>query len=258
MKDNNKLDSILLGNRKVLADRITSGKSLKQIVYHKKGKFSKQKVMKIAGISFCLVVSVAFIVFAVSHFSTTKTTPKIEKVTINNKKKKVIQPTESKAIEQVLGTTVVADVVQPIASGNNFVTSDYYLTVPKLNVIGNVLETDLMAKVNDILQNGIVHLPGTVNPGEVGNTIFTAHSSYYNWDYYSHIFAKLDELENGDAIILNKGKSSYVYKVFNKDIIIAKLQAVKYTAGEENIVLLTCWPVGTSDKRLAIYAKRVK
>jgi len=258
-------DSIRPQGRKSITKEVTSNKPIRNIVYHRRnkllvmGKISKKTIIKLA-----ILVATSCLIIALG--SLYRIPDKIKDKVVTKPKKSIVSIEKTVAETPVL-TPAPVQVAEPVSvvgnnqltgTTNNILLTNYYLEVPKLNIFGNILETDSMEKVDSMLKNGVVHLPGTVNPGNIGNTMFTAHSSYYDWDYYSHIFAKINNLENEDKIIIHQNNVLYSYKVFKKEVITAELEAVKYVKGEENIVLLTCWPVGTSQYRLAVYGKRIK
>lgn len=221
-------------------------------VYKKKKKAGKKLVVTTLTSFLCFTV-LSFGVFTYFNFDSIKKQLGFNPTTnIQNFSQIKAKQTQDNNQKEVLGTSTEG------LSQNIFKPTDYYIEIPKLNIIGNVVETDSMDKVNGLLDKGLVHLPGTVSPGESGSTMFIGHSSSYHYGYYANIFSTLNKLATDDVIILNKGTSTFVYKVYNKEVIEPKLEAVKTIPGEEDLVLLTCWPIGTNQQRLAVYAKRIK
>lgn len=105
------------------------------------------------------------------------------------------------------------------------------------------------------LTQGVAHARGTVFPGETGNIFLFSHSSvnFYEANRYNAIFYLLDKLEIGDRIELYYRQEKFIYKVTDKKIVGA--QEVKYLSevGRKKIVtLMTCYPAGTSWKRLLV------
>lgn len=138
-----------------------------------------------------------------------------------------------------------------------FVASDQRLEIPKLNVIGNIIYPKSSEEVDKVLDKGIVHLPQSVLPGNIGNSILTAHSSSLRGGYYSSIFSTLNRLQNGDVFFLYRGKEVFAYKVFGQEVVGPRIEYLKKANGEEMLTLVTCWPIGSDEKRLAVYAKRI-
>lgn len=134
-----------------------------------------------------------------------------------------------------------------------FNKSNYYIEIPKLNVIGNVLSSSTMSEAEKLLDKGIVQLPAIESSGQ----IYTAHSSSYKSGYYSKIFSTLNKLKNEDVILIHKNSQTEVYKVYKIEVIAPVLEEIDIANEKGKVVLLTCWPIGTSEKRLAVYAKKV-
>ena len=114
--------------------------------------------------------------------------------------------------------------------------------------------------IQDALQLGVVHYPGTARPGQAGNFFVTGHSSYYPWapGKYKNVFARLHELNVGDEFWVYYGGDKYRY-------IIRKEEEVKPTnvnvldqpVSRRTATLMTCTPVGTTLRRLILAAEEV-
>lgn len=141
--------------------------------------------------------------------------------------------------------------------GYRFVATDQRLEIPQLNVIGNIIYAKTPEEVDRVLNYGIVHLPQSVLPGNVGNSILTAHSSSLQSGYYSNIFATINRLNNGDVFFVYKGNQVFAYKVFGQEVVGPRIEYLKKAEGKEMLTLVTCWPLGTNEKRLAVYAERI-
>ena len=137
------------------------------------------------------------------------------------------------------------------------------LIVPKIAVRTKVLANIDPNKENEydeILSNKAAHAFGSSFPGEKGLIYLFGHStnSIFNKDFFNPVFYSVKNLEAGDQIaLLYKGKL-YVYKVYEKIVVNADdFTAIKSGQGEEKLVLQTCWPPGTSWKRLLIIARPI-
>lgn len=137
------------------------------------------------------------------------------------------------------------------------------LIVPKIAVRTQVLaniDPNKEDEYNKILNNKAAHALGSSFPGEKGLIYLFGHStnSIFNKDFFNPVFYAVKNLEVGDQIaLLYKGKV-YVYKVSEKMVVNADdFTAIKASQGEEKLVLQTCWPPGTSWKRLLIIAKPI-
>ncbi len=137
------------------------------------------------------------------------------------------------------------------------------LIVPKIAVRTKVLANIDPNKENEydkILSNKAAHALGSSFPGEKGLIYLFGHStnSIFNKDFFNPVFYSVKNLEVGDQIaLLYKGKL-YVYKVDEKMVVNPDdFTAIKAGQGEEKLVLQTCWPPGTSWKRLLIIASPI-
>ncbi|PJE50381.1 MAG: hypothetical protein COV29_04400 [Candidatus Yanofskybacteria bacterium CG10_big_fil_rev_8_21_14_0_10_36_16] len=146
---------------------------------------------------------------------------------------------------------------------SNTIKSDILLEIPRLRVSAPIIiepstNTDTIYKR---LENGVVHYASTPMPGEAGTSIILGHSSAYPWyrGQYGSVFALLNQLNAGDVIQIQNGNEILNYKVagslvfspFSEDNL--KLAEFESTDGS-SLVLLSCWPVGTNYKRIAIKA----
>jgi sortase A len=113
------------------------------------------------------------------------------------------------------------------------------------------------------LTKGVAHAKGTAYPGHAGNTFIFAHSSvdWYIANRYNSVFYLLHKLEKGDKIEMYYKKKKYVYEVTVKKYVDAS--DVSYLNSQNSLnslntsilTLMTCWPPGTTYKRLIVQAK---
>lgn len=110
-----------------------------------------------------------------------------------------------------------------------------------------------------VLQNNVAHARGSALPGLSGTTYLFAHSADNFWDVgrYNAVFYLLKDLEAGDDIALFFNDKRYNYSVYDKKVV--DPEEVGYLAANigqgEKLILQTCWPPGTTWKRLLIFAK---
>jgi LPXTG-site transpeptidase (sortase) family protein len=109
-----------------------------------------------------------------------------------------------------------------------------------------------------ILAKGIAHAKGSVFPGMPGNTYLFAHSTdnWWNVGRYNAVFYLLKELKAGDEIVVFFEHQRHDYAVENTVIKDADDTEFlkKAQEGPERLVLQTCWPPGTTWKRLYVVA----
>ncbi|KKS97677.1 MAG: sortase family protein, sortase A [Candidatus Gottesmanbacteria bacterium GW2011_GWA2_43_14] len=109
----------------------------------------------------------------------------------------------------------------------------------------------------EALKTGVAHAAGTVFPGVPGNIFLFAHSTddFWNVGRYNAIFYLLKELERGDEVDVFLNGKRHIYRVTDK--IIVNPDEVEYLTRQTNfeqLTLQTCWPPGTTFKRLLVLA----
>ena len=110
------------------------------------------------------------------------------------------------------------------------------------------------------LGKGIAHASSTAFPGSgVGLGYYFAHSSAPQFvTQYNAIFYLLDKLKAGDEIYIFHDKEQTDYRVTTKEFTEpTDVSFLKRMYNKETIVLQTCWPPGTTRKRLLVYAERL-
>jgi len=117
------------------------------------------------------------------------------------------------------------------------------------------------ATIETALENGIVHYPSTVMPGQQGNTAFFGHSSnnIFNPGKYKFAFVLLHELVPGDTFYITYNGKVYIYKVFSKTIVDpSDVNVLNNVPGHTaTATLITCDPPGTSLHRLVVVGDQI-
>ena len=131
--------------------------------------------------------------------------------------------------------------------------------VPKINVeipVDYNLTSDNEATIETALEDGVVHYPSTVDPGEDGNAAFFGHSSnnIFNPGKYKFAFVLLHTLVKGDTFYLTYQDKVYVYQVINTQVVSpSDVSVLNDTEGHTaTATLITCDPPGTSINRLVV------
>ena len=110
-----------------------------------------------------------------------------------------------------------------------------------------------------VLQQGVAHARGTFFPGTSGNIYLFAHSTdnFWNVGRYNALFYLLKDLEKGDEVVVFYQNVRYNYIVSKSTV--AEPEEVFYitnaNTGQELLILQTCWPPGTTWKRLIVFAE---
>lgn len=160
----------------------------------------------------------------------------------------------------LFGSLTGGNKVQPIVP----VSAQFGIVIPKIGanapVFPNVDPGDENVYL-PVLQKGVAHALGTVFPGVAGNIYLYAHSTdaFWNVGRYNAIFYLIKELENGDEIDVFFNGVRYVYRVVNKLVVDpADVKWLTEPLLYEQLTLQTCWPPGTTLKRLLVLARPEK
>ncbi len=147
----------------------------------------------------------------------------------------------------------------------DFETQTHYanfgMTIPSLYldepVIPNVDPTDKNAYL-PALKRGIAHAAGTQVPGAGGLGYYFAHSSLPDLrDQYNAVFYLLGKLQPDDEVDIWYEGQKYAYSVTEKkETAASDVSFLQQKYPQETIVLQTCWPPGTTQRRLLVFAKR--
>lgn len=140
--------------------------------------------------------------------------------------------------------------------------TDFSIVIPKIGASAKIypnLDPQNEAEFLPYLQKGVAHAKGTVFPGMKGNTYLFAHSTdnWWNVGRYNAIFYLLKDVKVGDEIVVFFEDRRYDYVVDRT--VIADPSEVSFLINsqktdKEELVLQTCWPPGTTWKRLFVIA----
>lgn len=139
----------------------------------------------------------------------------------------------------------------------------FSVVIPKIGANARVVENVNPAVEEEYLEalnDGIAHARGTAFPGQGSHIFLFAHSTDYIWNIgsYNAVFYLLYKLEAGDEINLFYEGQRYTYAVEEKVIIEpTDVQYLTRKTDYELLTLQTCWPPGTTLKRLVISSRRV-
>ena len=141
------------------------------------------------------------------------------------------------------------------------VDSNFSIVIPKIAANARIIPNVNPSNYNEYMQalsSGVAHARGTVFPGMRGNIFLFAHSTdnFWNVGRYNAVFYLLKELEPGDEVNIFFGGKRFIYLVYDKKIVEAG-EVGYLTSGTDSqtLTLQTCWPPGTTWKRLLVLAK---
>jgi len=134
-----------------------------------------------------------------------------------------------------------------------------YLYIPVIDINAPIIvgsSTEERTILNE-LKRGVLIYPGSNLPGDNGSTVIIGHSSSNTpWQKYSYVFSSLPKLSKGDMIIINYNDRKYSYSVDKK--IIGSVNELAALDIKGDLILGTCWPIGTDEKRILITASLVQ
>ena len=150
-----------------------------------------------------------------------------------------------------------------ISKSLNPPNTDFSIVIPKISAVAPVF-SDIdpydSGRYLPVLRKGVAHAEGTSYPGESGNTYLFAHSTdaFYNVGKYNAVFYLLGKLNKGDEIFVYYKGEKIKYLV--DSVIVVEPEDIKYlgkVSDGNTLTLQTCYPPGTTLKRLIVVANEV-
>lgn len=121
------------------------------------------------------------------------------------------------------------------------------IRIPAIGVDALVVQGDGWEQ----LKQGVGQHIGTANPGQPGNVVLSAHN-----DIYGEIFRYLDELNEGDEIILETLTQTVTYQVVYVDNAVDPTDvSVMESTNEAIVTLISCYPYWSDTHRIVVVAK---
>ncbi len=122
------------------------------------------------------------------------------------------------------------------------------LSIPKINLDAIVVE----GTSRHALLLGPGHLESSVLPGQVGNSVISAHRD----TFFRHIY----ELNKGDDIFVRRDGKVYRYEVTGKRVVQPSDVEVTRNSPDARLTLITCYPtyyIGPAPERLVVFSRLV-
>lgn len=160
------------------------------------------------------------------------------------------QPGEFDQVSQLLdqGEDVNAENTDSEASGEENKNLIGTITISSIDVKLPILE----GATKDNMRHSAVHLSDTSWFGEVGNTAIAAHRAHTK----GRLFNRLNEVAEGDSILIRADGKEYTYKVFKKWVVEPTEVSVLQPDGKHKILtLITCDPLINPTHRLIVQAR---
>ena len=137
------------------------------------------------------------------------------------------------------------------------------LEIPSINLVTSLVigESTNLAILAKNLDQGAVYYPGSVSPGQNGQSIILGHSAPPNWPHIKHdwVFSEINSLNMGDQIILYYQNKQYSYRVIKKEIIDKgqDIEVNPLSANSNILTLVSCWPPGKNYQRITVQAQLI-
>ena len=143
------------------------------------------------------------------------------------------------------------------------VDTQFGIVIPKIRasskIVANVdpFQEEIYQRA---LTQGVAHAKNTVFPGQTGNIFLFSHSSvnFYEANRYNSVFYLINKMETGDEIDLYYQDEKFTYQVDNKKIVSPEnISYLTSPSSKKVLTLMTCWPPGTTLKRLVVTATAI-
>lgn len=143
---------------------------------------------------------------------------------------------------------------------------DMYIDIESIGIEDIIITPNVESSEEEVydqyLKRGVAHFKGTPLPGDGGNSFIYGHSSVESF-FSRHqnlpetIFTRLENIEVGDAVYIERDGESLYYIVRKKMIVESTDFSILDTQGnKETVTLMTCWPLGIGTKRLVVVAEK--
>lgn len=120
------------------------------------------------------------------------------------------------------------------------------IEIPKIGVNDTVYEGVTLT----VIDNGPGHWPGTAMPGQWGNVVIAGHRVTHG-----RPFRNIDQLTNGDEIILQTDSERFVYTVTNTFVVTPDATRIVDQQAAFEITLFACHPPGSAKYRYVVRGK---
>ncbi len=122
------------------------------------------------------------------------------------------------------------------------------ILIPKINLDVVVVEG---TSYRDLMK-GPGHIRNTAYPGQIGNSVISAHRDTF--------FRNIYELKKGDVVEVRRNGETYHYEVTGKKIVDPDDVSVIRPSKDARLTLITCYPtyfIGPAPERLVVAAKLI-
>jgi len=117
------------------------------------------------------------------------------------------------------------------------------IQIPAIGIDAPVVQGDGWEQ----LKKGVGQYVGSVNPGDDGNIVLSAHN-----DIFGEIFRELDQLEPGDQITLFTNQRAYNYVIVDNKVVEPTAVEVMDQTEQPTVTLISCYPYLIDDQRIVV------
>lgn len=144
----------------------------------------------------------------------------------------------------------------PALSDPQEVSDGNWIYIPSIGVrVPLALSPSMQdADVLKTLDIGAALYPNGVEPGHLGNTFISAHSTGEPWKgTYRFAFLKINELSDGNYIHLDYEGTRYSYRIVSQDIVTPE-PGFRLVSDRPvpTVTLMACWPLWSVKERMLI------
>lgn len=138
---------------------------------------------------------------------------------------------------------------------------NFSLIIPKIGLNSKIIpniDPSNKDEYMEALKGGVAHAKFTAFPSEEGIVYIFGHSTDYPWNIqtFNALFYSIKDLQENDQIFVLYNNKPYVYKTLYQKIIDEdNLVYLNAQTNAKMLVLQTCYPPGTTLKRLIVVAQ---
>lgn len=142
----------------------------------------------------------------------------------------------------------------------NYFDKENIIEIPKIKIQAPIifLKQGNEKDFAQALKKGVLYYPDSALPGEKGIITILGHSAPTGWPKinYDWVFTDLNKLETGNIIYIYFNNHQYNYRVKNRFFLKKgeEIPSINLTNFKSVLVLLSCWPPGENQKRIAVEA----
>ena len=152
-----------------------------------------------------------------------------------------------------------------IPAVGNYLNIDYSvpgkIEIPSLSLSAPINWPSDATQNDKLLETGTIRVPGTAEPGSLGTSYISGHSSGYAWSQgdYNKIFSRLNDIPEKASIYVyvtdKQGKLIKLTYIVDHKSEFAPSDPEQFRNTADPVLALgTCWPIGGTSKRKVVYS----